>query len=460
MTKLQMKEGAMITDESILPGKAGREMGGLGTAVFFIILVAIFLLNGCSTEMVGGIGPDEDFVYGLGWSAAHSDSSNSDYSPVTGSKNLALAWERKFPQGQIYLGSTSDDQGHVYVTTSAPGCHLYALDQTTGQPLWCSDRINAQAIASSALIDRDGNVYVADNKFMFGFDRDGNVLWQTPIVGTTLSAQFTPSGRIIFITHIGRIYVLDRETGEPVFSPIGLIPGMTYDPDAPEQPVTACMRGTKDCPSANTIAVDQRTGDFFFTFFAPESEFAELRAMRYEENPAPSISHLWINRNLPGGSGSSPTLSADGKRVYVNDNVDSVHAIDAMTGETIWSYAIGWASGGSPSLSPEGIIMPAGSGPLMAIIDRGKNAELLWKREELKNSSIAAQVANNLAYAVVERAPGTFENDFIVVDTRTGAVLDREPLSGKTIFSVGTTIGLDGTVYVSTINGRIFAFRP
>jgi len=458
MTKLQMKEEAKIADESILPGKAGRELCGLGNAALFIILVAIVLLNGCSTEMAGGIGPDKDLVYGQGWSAPHSDRSNSDYSPVTGSMNLALAWERKFSQGQIYLGSTSDDQGHMYVTTSAPGCHLYALDQTTGQPLWCLNRINAQAIASSASIERDGNVYVADNKFMFGFDRDGNILWQTPIVGTTLSVQFTPSGRIIFITHIGRIYVLDRETGEPVFSPIGFIPGMTYDPDAPEQPDTACMSDTKDYPSANTIAVDQRTGDFFFAFFAPESEFAELRAMRYMENSAPSISHLLINRNLPGGSESSLTLSSDGKRVYVNDNVNSVHAKENMTGETIWSYAIGWASGGSASLSPEWIIMPAGSGFLMSIIDGGKNAELLWKREELKNSSIAAQVANNLAYAMVERAPGTFENDFIAVNTRTGAVLDRESLSGKTIFSEGTTIGMDGAVYVSTINGEFILY--
>ena len=45
-------------------------------------------------------------------------------------------------------------------------------------------------------------------------DPEGDVLWEAPIVGVPLSAQFSPGGRIVFVTHIGRIYLLDRATGE------------------------------------------------------------------------------------------------------------------------------------------------------------------------------------------------------------------------------------------------------
>ena len=426
---------------------------------FLLVCLAFLLLNACSSGTVNEPVKGPEAVYGPGWSAVHADNGNSDYSPVKGHKNLSLAWERRFPNGQIYLGSTSDDRGRLYVTTSAPGCHLYALNQETGETLWCSDRVNASAISSSPLIDRDGRLFVADNTAMFAFDRDGNVIWENPIVGSTMSCQFTNTGRLIFITHIGRIYVLDRDTGEPVLPPVELIPGMTYDPDSPEQPVTACMRGTRECPSANTIATD-REGRFFFTFFAPEAEFAGLWAMKYNETPSPSITPYWTNNALPGGSGSSPVLSADGTRLYTNDNVDSIHAIDADTGETIWSFPIGYASGGSPSVSPEGIITPTGGGPLMAIADRGETAELLWRNDEIQNNSIPTQVAGGIAYAAIAKEGSTYENDLIVFDTHSGTILDRELLPGITIFTVGTTIGPDATVYISSINGRLFAFRP
>jgi len=397
-------------------------------------------------------------AYGPGWSAAHADAANSDYAHVRGSKTLTLAWTHAFPGASINLGATSDAHGRVYVTTNGDGCHLHALDAATGKTVWCSQAVNHAAISSSPLLDRDGRIYLADNKAMRAFDRTGKVLWETPIVGFTLSAQFTPSGRLLFITHIGRVYVLDRITGRAALPPIELIPGATYDPDAPDQPVRACMRGTQACPAANTIAVDERTGRFFFTFFAPGAKQAGLRAMRYSETPKPSVTPLWTNDSLPGGSGSSPDLSADGARLYVNDNVDSMHAIDAASGRTIWSVRIGWASGGSPSTSPSGLIIPTGGGPLLAIRDRGDRGEIVWRRDDLQNRSIATQADGDLAYPAVARAPG--ENDVLVVDTRTGMELDRIPLPGRTYFTVGTTIGPDGTVYVPTIRGEFFALKP
>jgi outer membrane protein assembly factor BamB len=416
-----------------------------------ICLMAPVLLGGCADVAAE---PISQSAYGPGWSAAHADSANSNYSPVQGSKKLKLAWERDLG-GSINLGATSDPQGRVYVTTTADGCHLYVLDRATGKTIWCSDKVDRFAVSSSAVIDREGRAYLADSKAMHAFAPDGKVLWETPIVGVPLSSQFTPSGRLIFTTNIGRIYVLDRETGKPVLAPIELIPGMAFDPSKGR----ACMRGTEDCPSANTLAVDEKTGRFYFTFWAPGAKNAGTRAMQYSENPTPSITPVWTNDALPGGSGSSPVLSPDRSRVYVNDNVDSIHALDAATGKEIWSLKLGYEAGGCSSISPDGIIMPAGGrkGAVTALVDRGDKAKLLWRLDQTLNRGIPTQVAGHISYAAI--ADGFFDNDLLVLDTKTGAELDRQSIPGKPIFTVGTTVGPDGTVYVPSIRGQLYAFR-
>lgn len=47
-----------------------------------------------------------------------------------------------------------------------------------------------------------------------------------------------------------------------------------------------------------------------------------------------------------------------------------------------------------------------------------------------------------------------------MIDVTSGTIIDREKLPGKTLFSVGTTIDIDGNIYVPTFNGYLFAFRP
>jgi outer membrane protein assembly factor BamB len=137
-----------------------------------------------------------------------------------------------------------------------------------------------------------------------------------------------------------------------------------------------------------------------------------------------------------------------------------VHALDTDTGETIWSVEVGYASGGSPSRSADGLVMPAGGalGPVLAVQDQGDRGELVWQDPALVNRGIATQAGGDIAYVTVARQGP--ENDLVVLDTTTGEVLDRHPLPGVSRFSVGTTVGPDGTVLVPTISGQLHAFVP
>jgi outer membrane protein assembly factor BamB len=101
--------------------------------------------------------------------------------------------------------------------------------------------------------------------------------------------------------------------------------------------------------------------------------------------------------------------------------------------------------------------MPSG-GVLMALIDQGASAALAWRHDTLLNRGIPTQAAGGLAYATV--GVGRFLNDLVVVDTATGTELDREPLPGTTVFTVGTTVGPDGTACVPTFLGQLFGFHP
>lgn len=448
--------GHALTRAHGQPGKLVRRAAAVAA---LMVLVA-----GCSHPPPDP-SPGPASPYAPSWSAVHADAANTDHSPVAGAADLTLAWQRSFEgsitigplRWTINLGPTIDPDGRLYLTSSVTGCHLQAIDGATGETSWCSPEVDLFAVVSSTLIDREGRLFVADGEAMHAFDRDGDVLWETPIVGVPLSAQFTPEGHLIFVTHVGNVQVLERATGAAVVPTVELIPGATWDPATG---MMACARGTEACPSANTLAVDLDTGRFFFTFWEPGSDEAGVRAMRYTEDPEPAITPLWTADSLPGGSASSPVLSADGSRVYVNDNVDSVHALDAATGDTVWSFPIGFASGGSASLSPDGLLMPSGGGqsPALALRDTGEAAELAWRRDDLLNRGVATQAAGDKAY--VTAGVGQFRNDLVVVDTTTGAELDRESIPGTSVFTVGTTVGPDGTVYVPTINGGLYAYRP
>jgi len=456
----------------------------LHRAIFTLSIAPVLVFAACSSDAPGGgtatpqastAVPEQAAgsspIYAPGWSAVHADGANSDYSPAAIADAPEMRWRRSFDgplkagalEWTINLGATVPDSGMLYLTTTVPGCHLQAIDTTTGATAWCSAEVNFQAVVSSPLIDSGGRLFLADGTAMRSFAPDGSVVWTTPIVGVPLSAQFTPAGNLFFITHVGIAYILDRASGDPVMAPFALVPGATWDGTTG---LSACAQGLPGCPSANTPAIDARNGRVFFTFWEPGAEQAGVRAMRIvEDGPKVSLVPLWENSSLPGGSASSPTLSADGSRVYVTDNVDSVHALDAETGESIWKFAFGAKAGGSVSISPEGVIMAAG-GDLQAIEDVGDHAELLWKWDGVANHGIATQAAGNRAVATVAAGgrdvdpASRYRNDLVVIDTRTGAELSRVPIEGATVFSVGITIGPDGSIYVPFIQGDLLAFGP
>ena len=394
-----------------------------------------------------------------GWPTIHGDSRNSDTTEVDGYTQLKRLWGLSFP-GAAAAAATIDSQGRAYFTTTGDGtpgaCHLFAIDIATGTEVWCSSEVNRWAVGSSVVIDFEGNLYVGDDEAMHSFDRDGNLRWDTPTVGAAISAQFLKNGRLIFVTHIGQVMVLKRSNGNVLLPVYELVPGATYTLGTG---LTDCLFGGPTCPSANTLAVDFESGRIYNTVRQPSAAVAALYALQYDFDTH-TISQLWVNDALTGGTASSPVISPDGSRVYVNDNGGNYHALDALTGASIWDVNIGYAPGGSPSVTANGRGIPAGlaGSTTLAVQDLGSTGSIIWNRLALENIGVVVQTANDIAYVAV-RVPNTqFNIDIVSLDATSGFEYDRvrmTPIPGAT---VGTSIAADGTILVAGLNGALVAF--
>lgn len=431
-----------------------------------LIIPALLLLKACGDNPDAPLIPTADRWYATaGWPAIHRDARNSDTATVDNPATDLEPLFRALDGAIIGAVLTTDADGSVFVTTigaADTNCTVFSLDPRTGQQQWCSDALSGRVVSSSVTIDLDGNLYIADDTAMFSFTNEGRERWRTPIDGNPLSAQFTPDGRLIFISHIGHIYVVERDTGE-VVTDYDLLPGVSYEPDS-SNPIDCLVGGANStCYSANTLAVDPVSGRIYFTFAPPGRDAAAVVAMDYSAGATPSLTEAWVNDSLIGGSAASPAISLDGRRLYTNDQVGNLLAIDAETGVTAWAFPLGFSPVGSPSVTSTGRIVPTAGGGAwpMALTDAGDRAELLWERRDLIHLGVPAQTTDEgPLYVVVANPDGPGAVQLAVLDGPSGETLDLVAAPDSGALSIGTTVGPDGSVYFAGFQGGVFAFQP
>jgi outer membrane protein assembly factor BamB len=417
------------------------------------------------TATTSGAAAESGWYAPAGWPAIHRDSRNSD----TGSLDDPFTdLDPTFHvQAGMLIGAvlTTDAEDQVFITTSGRAgtdCKVFAIDAVSGEERWCTGALEGRAVSSSVTVDLDGHLYIADDHAMFSLTSGGEERWSTPIDGNPLSAQFTPDGHLVFISHIGHIYVLDRDTGA-VVTEHDLLPDETYDPTRSRG--FDCLTGGADstCFSSNTLAVDQQSGRLYFTLAPPGEAAASLVAMDYVGGDEPALVEAWENRSLTGGSAASPALSLDGTRVYTNDKAGNLIAVDSGTGETAWAYPLGFSPSGSPSITDGGRIVPtAGGGAwVVALTDAGDRAEVEWERKDLVHLGVPAQTSDDgPIYAVVADPDGPGAVQLAVLDGATGATLDLVDAPDSGAITIGTTIGPAGHVYFAGLNSGVYGFGP
>ena len=192
---------------------------------------------------------------------------------------------------------------------------------------------------------------------------------------------------IVGLTRDGFVFLLDRRTGAPLLPAPVQLPGertprrpMTIpatvlaSAEALLQPlvnfagtgglatvIDVLLGGSSEV--ANNLSVDARTSRLWIAASAPDAQdgtvdgVSELGALyRYDvvRDGARWALEEVCQRNFTGGSASTPTLGANGTRVYLGDDVGALIAIDAETCGDAWEVPLDSQIFGSVAASSDG----------------------------------------------------------------------------------------------------------
>jgi hypothetical protein len=114
---------------------------------------------------------------------------------------------------------------------------------------------------------------------------------------------------------------------------------------------------------ANTPSVHPETGRIYITAAGPlDPGTGDLTGLLYGLDIVDGAIEIAFAASMGGGSGTSPTISPDGTKVYAADNLGVLRAFDADTGDVVWSQS-GIPLAGSPGLGPDGTVYGGNSDP-------------------------------------------------------------------------------------------------
>ncbi|WP_245819990.1 outer membrane protein assembly factor BamB family protein [Rhodococcoides yunnanense] len=397
------------------------------------------------------------------WPAAHGDARNSSSTDHTGLSNSSFDWSR--PLGGAVVSPVSiAASGQMFVSTySATGCNLFSFDIESGRKRWCN-RVGPAVATTTPLVDSVANIYVGDDGGFASYNEHGQLRWRTPVYGVPRSAQFLGDGSVLAVTQLGQVNVFDTQTGaltvpiHDLVEPPQFLDSPNTDFLPPDAGLDECGRGSADCPVGAAPAVDLESSRIYLVLWRPGAIAPQLVSLSYDATATPAVTEVWSSELLPAAVTSSPVLSEDGRSVYISDVDGRLSAYNSVDGASKWTYGAGFGTSGAPSVSADGSIVPSGGdGELRSIRDDGDHATQVWSRDDLRQAGIPVHTADGTVQTVVRRGD---ELVLSSIDANSGETITDRPLPGATGSTVGTSVGPDGQLVVSTYLGEIFTYSP
>lgn len=333
------------------------------------------------------------------WVSVHGDSHNSDYVPLSPTANVEPYWSA-LDGAAIFVGPIFDQQNRLYVPTGrgkgTSHFHAFSDDGTLlweTPPMKTEEDMDYGALISAPIIDTEGNIFANDLNQLWSFTPEGKVRWvvdlrEFAIEGLFITPVFDANGWVGGVSSDGKVAFFDRQTGE-LAVPVFTLPVSQGEPSAPLPPgiwqgglVDASFHQLlwdilygRNMAVTNTPAVHATTGRIYITAAAQNPEDGVLFGLDVK----PAGIQIAFATPMGGGSGTSPAISPDGKKVYAIDDNGVMIAVDTYSGEIVWSASdtMGQAS---PSIGPDGTVYSFNGeeGTIVAI--DGKNGTVKWRR--------------------------------------------------------------------------------
>lgn len=436
----------------------------------------------------------------------HVGLNNSDQLWIATAPEQELAW---VAEEDMYIpeGPTLDDLGQIYFSPLYPqeDVSLVVLNPETGQRVWTLPHKGDSKGAGAPLVldtpeqQSRQTIYHATYHWAWGVTPQGKVLWHKP-TGLDYAGEVAPHAwgvnyvpqldALIVVTEDGKVAVLARTTGEQLLATPFELPGKSAASTALNMPpqwlldrgddiaeqrfgkpplesglFTGMVRVIFGAGSevSNFYAVDPNSGRIFVAATAPDevdgSEDGEsANGALYALELVPSGEQLSLviaaRYDFDGGTGSTPTVSNDGQRLYLTDENGNVMALNRDLQE-IWRINVGEQVAASVAVSADNQeLYVVTRKDIIKLYDRGDHGEQAWTAQldvfpnhNNVNTLTPTITANGIAVAIgASRELGDnsllMENGFGLLDRDTGKV--RGFVRGVEEGIAVTVLGADG----------------
>lgn len=364
----------------------------------------------------------------------HVGPNNSDNVWIAAAPRMELDWtvEKSFyvPEGPTY-----DNEGNLYFSPLFPqeDVSLVSLDAETGERNWAIPSNGSNAGSGAILIlndpDNPGQQIIYHLTFTeaMALRPDGSELWRVdtgltppPVVqgkrSTTHSFGFNyhpQTDSVIGLTMNGEILAFDRATGASK-APVGQLPGSPaasveialpqFIVDASDALTDAVFGKTPSGLSfwstivdvifgggsvvTNYFGIDPNSGLIYVAATADDaadgavdgqSDLGAIYSVDLVDDGNGGLEFKVLHSStFVGGTGSTPTISEDGSKVFVSDNLGNVITLDSDLNE-IWRYDVGAPLAASVAVSPDNDeIFVVTRRDVFKLIDHGGSASLAW----------------------------------------------------------------------------------
>ncbi len=350
-----------------------------------------------------GLGPtwgyDNDAAYGGPWAGPFRDSKNCACTPFSVADTFTAEFQSAPPGSSFVRPAMGPDGALIYgVSVPAIGTTFsVTVDTNTGiETRRIDERVAGDRLGSTtALVDPLGSYYLPADAAVSKFDLNGERLWRTPTKGMARGAQFAPDGKLMFFTWNGWAYVVEPKDGT-VLLEHNMTPWRSLGTDP------SCLTGSNvaDCVYLNVPAVNPNLGLVYNTAITADGN-SVLQALQYDEQTH-GLRNVWRLRSPKlTGLASTPVLSDDYTRLYVQDESGQLITFDALTGKLIWSIGLGFVSSDPPVVNGS-FILPGGTNDESAdydsirlIQDLGANGLYVMQDLQYVPASWAAAGADN-----------------------------------------------------------------
>lgn len=363
----------------------------------------------------------------------HVGPQNSDNVWVALAPQLELDWVE---EAEFYVpeGPTYDNVGNLYFSPLFPqeDVSLVSLDAATGARNWEVEGDGNNGGGGAILVLNDPEtpneqlIYHATFTEAMAIEPDGTVLWRVP-TGLTLppvvegqrsathsfGLNYHPqTDSVVVVMNSGDILAFDRQTGDLVASDV--IPGspaVSEIVDIPQFVIDASNALTDEVfgttPSGlsffslivetifgggtvvtNYFGIDPNSGVLYVAATDDDeadgtrdglSERGALYAYELSDTGAGLEFSLLNALSFEGGTGSTPTISEDGSRIFVSDNLGNVIALTPEL-DTIWQFDLLSPAAASIAVSPDNSeVYAVTRTDVYQLIDQGDSAILGWR---------------------------------------------------------------------------------